>query len=68
MTVVPRTRPKFLTIKKAAQILGVAEVTLRRWDAAGKFVARRHPMSGYRLYVERDVLRLRERIWAGRAA
>lgn len=64
----PKARPKLLTIKQAAQVLGVAEVTLRRWDSQGKFKARRHPMSGYRLYVEKDVLRLRDRIWAGRAA
>jgi DNA-binding transcriptional MerR regulator len=64
----PTARPRLLTIKAAAEILGVAEVTLRRWDAAGKFRARRHPMNGYRLYAERDVLRLRGRICAGRAA
>jgi len=68
MTAVTKRRPKLLTIKKAAEILGVAEVTLRRWDALGKFKARRHPMSGYRMYPERDVLRLRDRIWSGRAA
>jgi DNA-binding transcriptional MerR regulator len=59
---------KLLTIKKAASLLGVAEVTLRRWDTAGKFKARRHPINGYRMYAERDVLRLRDRIWAGKAA
>lgn len=69
MTVVAsRTRPKLLTIKQAADLLGVAEATLRRWDANGKFKARRHPLNNYRVYFERDVLRLRDRIWAGRAA
>jgi DNA-binding transcriptional MerR regulator len=68
MTAVPKVRPKLLSIKQAAEILGVAEVTLRRWDTLGKFKARRHPMSNYRMYVERDVLRLRDRILAGRAA
>jgi DNA-binding transcriptional MerR regulator len=63
-----KARPKLLTIKQAAEILAVAEVTLRRWDSAGKFRARRHPMSNYRMYIERDVLRLRDRIWSGRAA
>jgi len=63
-----KARPKVLTIKQAAAILGVAEVTLRRWDGLGKFKARRHPMNGYRLYSERDVLRLRDRIVSGRAA
>jgi DNA-binding transcriptional MerR regulator len=63
-----KARPKLLRIKEAATILGVAEVTLRRWDALGKFRARRHPMNGYRMYIERDVLRLRDRIWSGSAA
>jgi DNA-binding transcriptional MerR regulator len=68
MSTVMRRRPKLLAIKKAAELLGVAEVTLRRWDAAGRFVARRHPMSGYWMHAECDVLRLRDRIWSGRAA
>jgi DNA-binding transcriptional MerR regulator len=68
MTVVSKMRSKLLTIKQAAEILAVAEVTLRRWDSAGKFKARRHPMSNYRIYAERDVLRLRDRIRSGRAA
>lgn len=63
-----KARPKLLTIKRAAEILGVAEVTLRRWDALGKFKAKRHPMNSYRLYAERDVIRLRDRIDSGRAA
>ena len=63
-----RKTPKLLTVKQAAEILDVAEVTLRRWDASGKFKARRHPMNNYRVYAERDVLRLRDRIWSGKAA
>jgi DNA-binding transcriptional MerR regulator len=63
-----KVRPKLLTIKQAAEILGVAEVTLLRWDSAGKFRAKRYPMSNYRLYAEKDDIRLRDRIWAGRAA
>lgn len=54
-----------LTIREAADLLGVSLPTLRRWDESGKFKARRHPINGYRLYVRRDVLRLRERITAG---
>jgi DNA-binding transcriptional MerR regulator len=65
---VAKARPRLLTIKQAAEILGVAEVTLRRWDALGKFKAKRHPMNAYRLYAERDVVRLRDRIDSGRAA
>jgi len=57
-----------LTIKSAAEILGVSEMTLRRWDAAGKFRARRHPINGYRLYREDEVLRLKAKIERGQAA
>ena len=51
-----------LTIKEAAALLGVSEMTLRRWDSSGKFPARRHPLNRYRLYHRQDVLRLRARI------
>lgn len=51
-----------LTVREAAALLGVSAPTLRRWDALGKFKARRHPINGYRLYREADVLHLRERI------
>lgn len=54
--------PELLTIKAAAQVLGVSEQTLRRWDKAGKLRAKRHPMNGYRLYPRDVVLDLRRRI------
>lgn len=54
--------PTLLTVKDAALLLGVAEATLRRWDESGKFRAHRHPMNGYRLYREADLLRLKRRI------
>jgi excisionase family DNA binding protein len=54
-----------MTISEAAHVLGVSEVTLRRWDAAGKFKARRHPINDYRLYRRRDVERLKRRIGVG---
>lgn len=58
--------PQLLTIKAAAELLGVSEMTLRRWDAAGKFKATRHPINGYRLYRRGDVERLRSQIQRGR--
>lgn len=64
---VPDAPPDVLTIKEAAKILGVSEVTLRRWDASGKFKARRHPVNGYRVYSTEQVVRLRRRI-EGKAA
>jgi len=58
-----------LTVKAAAELLGVSEQTLRRWDKAGKLRARRHPMNGYRLYPRNVVLNLRRQILSeGRAA
>lgn len=44
-----------LTIKSAAELLGISEVTLRRWDQAGKLRAHRHPGNGYRLYRRAEV-------------
>jgi DNA-binding transcriptional MerR regulator len=62
-----RRPPETLTIAAAAQLLGVSEPTLRRWDRLGKFCARRHPMSGFRLYSRAEVMRLRAQI-LGRVA
>jgi DNA-binding transcriptional MerR regulator len=67
-----RTKSKearVLTIKAAAEILGVSEMTLRRWDQGGKFRARRHPVNGYRLYDRARVLNLlRKIVGVGRGA
>lgn len=54
-----------LMIKAAAELLGVSEQTLRRWDNSGKLRARRHPINGYRLYPRALVLELKRRIQAG---
>lgn len=40
----------YFSIKEAAEILGVTPLTLRNWDASGKFHANRHPMNNYRVY------------------
>jgi MerR family transcriptional regulator, copper efflux regulator len=40
----------YLTVKGAAQFLGVSPKTLRNWDRLGKLKPCRHPMNGYRLY------------------
>lgn len=51
---------KYITIKKAAQMLGVSTLTLRNWDNSGKFEAGRHPISNYRVYLLSDVEKLLE--------
>jgi predicted site-specific integrase-resolvase len=45
----------YVTIKQAAEILGVSPLTLRNWDKSGKFPARRHPMNNYRVYKLSDL-------------
>lgn len=45
----------FLTVGEAAGYLGVSKDTLRRWDRSGKLVARRHPVSEFRLYLTADL-------------
>ena len=45
----------FLRISKAAKYLGVSPNTLRNWDNAGKVVAVRHPVNGYRLFKRKDL-------------
>lgn len=57
----------FLTIKNAAELMGVTPLTLRNWDKNGKLSARRHPMSNYRIYLRQDIERLVDEITAGSA-
>lgn len=52
----------YITVKKAAEILGVAVMTLHRWDAKGKLKARRHPINRYRLYTEKQLEKLLKRL------
>lgn len=45
----------YLTIKEAAEFLGISELTLRNWDKKGKLSAHRHPVNNYRLYKISDL-------------
>ena len=55
-------KPQYLSIKEAAELLGVTPTTLRNWDKSGKLVAHRDPVNNYRLYSVEDVTRfLQER-------
>jgi len=40
----------FITIRQAADMIGVSPATLRNWDRSGKLKAARHPINRYRLY------------------
>ena len=46
---------EYLTVGEAAQLLGVSKDTLRRWDRSGKLKARRNPITGYRLYLRKEL-------------
>ena len=48
----------YLTVGEAAEQLGVSRSTLRNWDKAGKLMAYRHPVNGYRLYLREELERL----------
>lgn len=51
----PKLMEEFLTIKEAAEKIGVSSDTLRRWDKAGKFSSVRHPINNYRVYTINQV-------------
>ena len=46
---------RYISIKKASEILGVSQLTLRNWDNTGKFPAGRHPINNYRVYKVEDI-------------
>lgn len=52
----------YITIKEAAELLGVDKTTLRRWDKAGKLKPFRHPINSYRLYKKADIDAILKRI------
>jgi len=41
---------RYLSIKQAAEIIGVTPLTLRNWDNASKLKAFRNPVNNYRYY------------------
>lgn len=49
---------EYLTIKEAAEFLGISPSTLRNWEKQGKLSAHRNPMNGYRLYRQGELERL----------
>ncbi|MDG3008202.1 MerR family DNA-binding transcriptional regulator [Paludisphaera mucosa] len=51
----PRRLNGYLTVKGAAEFLGVSAETLRNWDRSAKLTPRRHPVNGYRLYEKNEL-------------
>ncbi|HOW36435.1 MAG TPA: helix-turn-helix domain-containing protein [Candidatus Omnitrophota bacterium] len=52
----------YITIKEASELLGVSEMTLRRWDSSGKLKSYRHPFNNYRLYAKDELQALLRKI------
>ena len=57
---------KHLTIRQAAKIIGVSELTLRNWDHAKKFTAVRHPINNYRMYTLEQIETLMKKLGQGK--
>ena len=53
---------EYVTVKRAAEMIGVSIMTLHRWDLSGKLKAKRHPINSYRLYNEQEINRLLKKI------
>ncbi|MEW4490901.1 helix-turn-helix domain-containing protein [Thalassoglobus sp. JC818] len=52
----------YVTIKEAAEYMGVTPNTLRNWGRDGKIKERRNPLNGYRLYKKSELDRLLKKI------
>jgi excisionase family DNA binding protein len=48
-------REQYLTVKQAAEKLGITPNTLRAWGASGKIPEYRHPVNNYRLFKPEDI-------------
>lgn len=46
---------EYLTIKEAAEFLGISPGTLRNWEKQGKLATHRNPVNSYRLYRKEDL-------------
>ena len=46
---------EYVKTAEAAEILGVAQNTIRKWAAQGKIPVHRNPANGYRLFKRRDL-------------
>lgn len=49
---------EYVQTAEAAEILGIAQNTLRKWAARGDIPMHRNPVNGYRLFKRSDLERL----------
>jgi excisionase family DNA binding protein len=52
----------YVKTAEAAEILGVAQNTLRKWAANGDIPVHRNPANGYRLFKRKDLERFLKKI------
>lgn len=53
---------EYVKTAEAAQILGVAQNTLRKWAEQGDIPVHRNPANGYRLFKREDLMRFLKKI------
>jgi len=53
---------EYVKTAEAAEILGVAQNTIRKWAERGDIPVRRNPANGYRLFKQEDLLRFLKKI------
>ena len=50
----------YYSLSEASEIIGKSKETLRRWDKSGKLTAVREPISNYRVYRKKDLIKFKE--------
>lgn len=53
---------EYITVIKAAEMLGIHPETLRYWDRSGKLKTRRHPINKFRVYTLEDIEQIKKKI------
>jgi DNA (cytosine-5)-methyltransferase 1 len=53
---------EFMSISEAAEVLGVAATTLKRWHRNGKIPVTQDPLTNTRMYSPEDIQKIREYI------
>jgi len=57
-----QTNSEYVTVKDAAEMLGISPNTLRSWGASGAIVEYRHPVNNYRLYRKSGTVHNRSKV------
>ncbi len=58
----PTKLTEYVQTAEAAEILGVAQNTLRKWAKRGEIPMRRNPVNGYRLFRRADLEKFLQKV------